>query len=120
MTLGEFIQWWKALESVEPYSIEPDGIVRKDYPPRYLAKIKPLPGKLVLNESEQADKLFHELWHDGKHPTVLLNLDDDSHLQLSNGNKVHHAGYNNPPPWTDSEQREFETLMQDELRDIQD
>ena len=72
----ELIEWWKRLESVDPYFMTPEH----------------LPGDVIQVEDEGLE-LFQELDLEETHFSAHIHCDDDSALQTPNGNRVYHHGF---------------------------
>jgi len=76
MSENELVQWWKALESVDPYFMTPE----------------PLPGD-VLQVTEETDELFYQLKNENKYYRAYIHCDDDSVLKSPRGKSIYHKGY---------------------------
>jgi len=72
----ELVEWWKNLESVDFYFMTPE----------------PLEGWLVEMTKELAD-LYFELQSSKRYIKAHLHCNDDSYIELPNGEIVHHKGY---------------------------
>jgi hypothetical protein len=76
MSEKELLEWWKELESVDPYFMTPE----------------PLEGWLI-EMSEELAGLYSELQKSKRCITAHFHCDDDSYIKLVNGEIVHHKGY---------------------------
>ena len=76
MNEGTLLDWWKNLESVDSYFMTPE----------------PLNGWLV-EMSEELAELYFELRNSKQYITAHLHCNDDSYIELVNGEIAHHQGY---------------------------
>ena len=76
MNEEKLLEWWKELESVDPYFMTPE----------------PLEGWLVEMNEELAD-LYSQLRNSKQYITAHFHCNDDSYIKLPNGEIVHHKGY---------------------------
>ena len=77
MSEAKLIQWWKDLESVEPYFMTPE----------------PLPGTLIQVKEDNDFELFQQFEEKNKYFTSHIHCDDDSILVTPTGLKIQHKGF---------------------------
>ena len=75
---NELIDWWKTLDSVEPYFKTPES----------------LPGD-VIQVFDDKKELLKKLDLDEIHFCAHIHCNDDSVLQTPDGDRVYHRGFKN-------------------------
>jgi hypothetical protein len=88
LNLGQFIEWWKELESVSEFFYDPANTLPDG------------DEDMITAETDQEYEQWMTMLQRNMHVYMHLHTDGDSFIRLPNGETIHHKGF--VPSWNES------------------